>query len=143
MFHRELLFEIKIREKLDRLFRLAVLELSFPAQLLECQNPPALRGSTAPSHRVTTRGCSGSRRCQCFRFLNLKIKNFKNKIRVKFKTKLGVEAHTDLLHFVLGKLTSRRKISCIFCSHLRMAWMDSWSSGSTKLWSILGFFNRK
>jgi len=59
MFHRELLFEIKIRENLDRLFWLAIVELSFPAQLVECQNPSALRGSTMPSHRVATTGMLG------------------------------------------------------------------------------------
>lgn len=53
------MFEIKIREKLDRLFSLAAVELSFPAQLVECQNSPALRESRAPRHRITTPGGLG------------------------------------------------------------------------------------
>lgn len=76
VFCREMLLEIKIRGKLDRLFRLAAVQLSFPAQTGHCQKPLALKAASA--HRQG--GCHveawKATDADALDFLKLNIKNF-------------------------------------------------------------------
>lgn len=53
-----------------------VLKLSFSAQLMGCQNPPAFRGLQHPALGKPPQSCLGSHRGQCFRFPQSKNEEF-------------------------------------------------------------------
>lgn len=67
-----MLFETRIREKLDKLFRLAAVELSFSARMVECEKPLTLKSSTEPSRSLTAIDVRGTTATNVYGFLNLK-----------------------------------------------------------------------